>query len=91
MKFRTYQALMWFDEERAASIEKMLPLQLPADLLTDRDLHLQAFLQIPLTSSKDSLDRSRIVSRLIESPISYSTKRAERTITRLLKTQVQED
>ena len=84
VRFRTLEALMWFDEERASALEKILTLPLPKHLMKVRDYHLEAYLEEPPTFPVDPDERRHLVARLMESQIEYSTKKAQRAITRLL-------
>lgn len=84
LRFRTLEALMWFDEERSKALEKMLTLPLPKHLMKVRDYHLEAYLEQPPTFPVDPDERRHLVARLMESQIEYSTKKAQRAITRLL-------
>lgn len=86
LKFRIYEALMWFDEERANAIELMLTMSLPPDLLKIRDYHLEAFLEKPPSFRVRNRERRRVVDMLLATPIEYSTKKSERSITSWLKT-----
>ncbi len=84
LRFRTLEALMWFDEERSKALVKMLSLPLPKHLMKVRDYHLEAYLEEPPTFPVDPDERRHLVTRLLESRIEFSTKKAGRAITQWL-------